>query len=375
VGTVLVMTRAPLIVDGRLRIFADRHGVTADGPLDAVPDERPYWSLRRNWVDLLTVVAMGTSVVSLWDDGELVALDARTGAISWRVDTVPTKEARYPGNRTGSSTVYPLDSLFTAAGDNGRGVVLHVNDNQLSAYDAAAGTPLWHKTLDGPVSNCYVPGFTTATGEYITQDYCQGRESVEFYSMSTGVLKRTWAPPSVESDLGLFPAGCLVGRSQCSAMMALPGGPPSFWAFTEDEPAPALGATNPTMKVAGDVAIEPVDPLVPRPTSMVGRDLLTGTQRWRWDSPGGEVEIVATEPDAVHVLTSNRDLITIDARSGRTRSTVSLLRPGDSPQWWVGTTYASDGFVVVERLVAAPTSMDDDDDYYFAKQPVVFART
>src|SRR5215475_5526448 len=70
-GAVLAMRGAPLIVDGRLRVFADRHEVFADGPIDVAPVSPPYWSFRRNRVDLAAVVASGTFVVSLWFDGEL----------------------------------------------------------------------------------------------------------------------------------------------------------------------------------------------------------------------------------------------------------------------------------------------------------------
>ncbi|WP_309246285.1 hypothetical protein [Verrucosispora sioxanthis] len=75
---------APLIVDGRLRVYAAPRQVYADQPVDSRSRRTPYWSFRRWPASLDAVVASGTTVVSRWSDGQLVAIDARTGRVAWR---------------------------------------------------------------------------------------------------------------------------------------------------------------------------------------------------------------------------------------------------------------------------------------------------
>ncbi|GAB2582802.1 hypothetical protein Aab01nite_60440 [Paractinoplanes abujensis] len=96
---------APLIVDESIRVYAGKRQVRADGPVDAKSVNTARWSLRRWPAQVSGVVAAGPTVISRWSDGELIAVDGRTGKEVWRVATgLPTPG--YEGHRTGASTVW-----------------------------------------------------------------------------------------------------------------------------------------------------------------------------------------------------------------------------------------------------------------------------
>src|SRR2546430_7671672 len=91
------LASAPLIVDGRLRIFAEARRVWADTPITARSESTPYWSYRRWPATVAGVVAVdgvvaGTAVVIVkYSDGMVVALDAHTGRPAWK-DTARASE-------------------------------------------------------------------------------------------------------------------------------------------------------------------------------------------------------------------------------------------------------------------------------------------
>lgn len=374
-GTMRALRSAPLIVDGRLRVFADRHELTADGPVDAAARANPpYWSIQRTDVDLHAVVAIGPSVVSLWSDGELIALDAHTGAISWRAPTARSAGG-YPGRRTGADVVYQYEQLLTARTAAGRLVVLRVVDGQAWGFDASTGALLWHIEFDGPRPNCRLFGFTTTSGAYVTVDYCNDRSRAELYDVANGALQRTWTPPGAESELGPFPTGCRLRRSECRAVAIRDrSGVFHTWAFDTPTPVEARGAPTERAMIGGSVGAEPADLLAGSPEVFVGRDLLSGRERWLWTAPPGGASLIAATNDAFHLITPGRDLITVDASTGLTRSAVSLVSAGEDPDWTTGAVYASDGFVVIERLLIGD-SIADDDSYYYSEQPVLLVAT
>ncbi len=116
-GVVGRLPVAPLIVDGRLRVYAAQRQVYADQPVDGEHRRTPYWSYRRWPATLDAVVASGTTVVSRWSDGKLVALDARTGQVAWRADG-PEPDREQAARRTGVTTVWqPRGLSVTRAGD------------------------------------------------------------------------------------------------------------------------------------------------------------------------------------------------------------------------------------------------------------------
>src|SRR5262245_43271866 len=117
---------APLIVEGRLRVYAEKWRVWSDGPVGGRYEATPYWAYRR-WpaqvVAVGTVMApRGPLVTSQWSDGRVVAIDARRGEIAWRTDG-PDPQARYDGRRTGAKTVYAPTSLATVRTGSGAAVI------------------------------------------------------------------------------------------------------------------------------------------------------------------------------------------------------------------------------------------------------------
>src|SRR4051794_36937468 len=108
------LLQAPLLVDGRLRLYADVHSVWADQPATKKSSLTPYWSLRRWPGQVSGVVVGGTTVVSQWSDGKLFATDARTGKLLWTARTTVGRGEHYTGRRTGAGTVYSPAHLSTA---------------------------------------------------------------------------------------------------------------------------------------------------------------------------------------------------------------------------------------------------------------------
>jgi hypothetical protein len=148
------------------------------------------------------------------------------------------------------------------------------------------------------------------------------------------------------------------------------------WAFDGDGLVEAAGVTSLTTRIVGTVAADASDPFgPPLATEIVGRELRTGRELWRWAAPAGGARLVAAQPDVFHVITPQRQLITIAASSGRTQSSFSLLTHGDEPPWSIGHVYASDGFVAVERLDEVADPIADNDAYYFSDQPVLLVAT
>jgi hypothetical protein len=183
---------APLIVDNRLRVYAGRRQVRADAPVDAKSVNTARWSLRRWPAQVSGVVASGTTVISRWSDGQLIAIDGRTGKEAWRVGT-ELPAPGYEGHRTGASTVWAPSGLLV-----GDGVVLVSGGGRLVAYEVASGARRWAAD-----ASC-VNGFTTAGGQL----FCDSGG----YSLSNGAA----LPPY---PIGPFiPLGCDVARSECTGL-------------------------------------------------------------------------------------------------------------------------------------------------------------
>src|SRR5262252_9531862 len=106
---------APLVVEDRLRIYAETWRVWADAPVGERYESTPYWAFRRWPAQVLGVVTaetpVGPMVITQWSDGKIIAIDARRGGIAWRT-TAPVRSGRvYDGRRTGAATVYDPESL------------------------------------------------------------------------------------------------------------------------------------------------------------------------------------------------------------------------------------------------------------------------
>jgi hypothetical protein len=318
---------APLIVDNRIRVFAAERQVRADAPVDGKTSYTPRWSLRRWPAQLNGVVAVGTTVVSRWSDGKLIAIDGRTGQIAWRASGPPA--GPYSGLRTGASTVWAPPGLFTA--DT---TVLVAGGGQVVAF--ASGVRRWQ------IAAC-TAGFTTAGGQYVCP--------TGVYDVGSGAAAQSW-------PAGPFTAlGCDVAHSHCEGIRDAAG---RGWLTTSGTPqrTPSLDAPGSTV-VAG------------MPLTVTGPTVAAAG--WRWTDPSGApVQVLGGDNGKVYLLTAVRRLVIVDAATGVARASFALAVGTETTNWTPGSWQTTDSHVAVERL-------DDPDPasvhHYFTVETVVIAAT
>jgi outer membrane protein assembly factor BamB len=374
---------APLLVDGSIRVYAAKRQVRADGPVDAVSIGIPRWSYRRWPAQLNGVVALGPTVVTRWSDGELVALNARTGVVAWRF--AGPGGGTYDGRRTGAATVYAPDGLRGAAPN-----VLASDGRRLVAVDAAAGALRWRADLP---ADCRANGFTTAGGRYvcggIAYDVRTGRPDPSWSTgpraplapgPTTSLAPGPSAPaapgpsaPVISGPTAPFaagsapvPLGCGPARSGCAGLRDVAG---RGWLASDPAARRAPALDPPGVTLAAGLAISPPG------RQLVARSPLTGAEVWRWSAGGDAAQVLAAEPGAVHLLTDARDLVTLNAADGSARSRFRLAYRLEGVDWVPGLVQAAHGHVVVERLRAPADPAAKDPLYYFRANAVVIART
>ncbi|MEU4383160.1 PQQ-binding-like beta-propeller repeat protein [Micromonospora echinofusca] len=377
VGVVGRLPVAPLVVDGRLRVYAAHRQVYADRPADGRYRTTPYWSYRRWPATLDGVVASGTTVVTRWSDGRLVALDARTGRVAWRADG-PAPAGERTVRRTGAATVWDPRGLLVARGSDGRQAVVAAGAERMSAVDLADGRELWqsHLTVTVPpgdadaFAGCRDALGATGSGQVMIVDSCAGPAVVEFRDAVTGAVGLRWRPPDAGDELVATPVGCGTGRTGCTGLRtAGPGDEPGRgWLLGAGAPVAAPALDRPDAELVGGTAVAVVDG-VP-----VGRSARTGAELWRRVGLP-PVRLLAVQPDRVHLLTETNDLVTLDPATGAQRSFFALNVGSDGIGWAPGAAYAADGFVAVERLRKPVDPTGDDRRYYLTSEPLILAAT
>jgi outer membrane protein assembly factor BamB len=103
-----------------------------------------------------------------------------------------------------------------------------------------------------------------------------------------------------------------------------------------------------------------------------GFDAASGDLLWRWPADGSRstgTQIIAVEPDAVHLFTKDNALVTLDLRTGRERSHYILTQ---KHIWDVGATYAVRGYVFIERIQPGAKPSAADSRYFYAAPSVQF---
>ncbi|MFC4019812.1 PQQ-binding-like beta-propeller repeat protein [Micromonospora sp. GCM10011542] len=358
---------APLIVDARLRVYAAHRQVYADRPVDRKYRTTPYWSYRRWPAQLSGVVASGTTVVSRWSDGRVVALDARDGRVLWRADGPVPAGTGPTARRTGAATVWDPRGFYLANGAGGRTVLVVTGDVQARGWELTDGRELWRAELPGA---CRTDVGTTASGQLIGVDACAGPAAVEFRDAATGAVRGRWRPPGSPDDLVVTPIGCRTGRSDCPALRTAGPGDAGGrgWLLDAAAPvaAPALDPAGATL--AGEQAIAVVDGVV------IARSARSGAELWRVDDLG-PVRVIAVQPGRVHLLTEANALVTLDPVTGAQRSRFSLNVGSDGTGWAPGAVSAVDGYVAVERLREPVDPDGDDQRYFFTSEAVILAAT
>jgi len=365
VGVVGRLPVAPLIVDGRLRVYAADRQVYADQPADRGHRVTPYWSYRRWPARLSGVVADGTTVVSRWSDGKLVALDARTGRVAWRADGPEPGMAPEP-RRTHAAMVWDPSGLSVARTPAGRTVLVVAGVGELGGYDLVDGRRLWR---DDRERGCLGAAGTTAAGEVLGLAACDGPEEVEFRDAVTGAVRTRWRPKDAPDRFVLTPVGCREGRSGCQGLrISADEGSGRGWLVGSGAPVAAPGLDGVDTALDGERAVGTSAGVV------TGRSARTGAELWH-RADLGPVRIIAAEPGRVHLLTEGRTLVTLDPATGAERSRFALTVGHDGIDWQPGRAYATDGYVAVERARDRAVPEDDDQAYFLTAEPVLLAAT
>jgi outer membrane protein assembly factor BamB len=327
---------APLIVEGRIRVFAAKRQVRADAPVDAKTSYTPRWSYRRWPSQLSGMVAVGPTVITRWSDGRLVALDGRTGRIVWRADG--PMAGGYVGHRTGAETVWAPPGLHTS------GTTVLVTDGERAAgYDATTGTRRWEAAAG--TGRCF-----TAAGSFAC--------GASAFDATTGAVVSSWpAGPWT-------PLGCGVASSGCAGLRDAAG---HGWLASGGRlrRAPAL---DPLSTVpSGSVVLNVSGGLV------VAERPGDGGELWRW--AGGPVQVLGSSASAVYLLTSGRELVTLDLESGAVRSAFALAVGSEATTWTPGRWQVADGYVAVERLTGDGSPDPEAPNHYFTVETVILAAT
>ncbi|WP_327023805.1 outer membrane protein assembly factor BamB family protein [Micromonospora sp. NBC_01739] len=354
---------APLIVDGRLRVYAAERQVYADQPADGRHRSTPYWSYRRWPATLDAVVASGTTVVSRWSDGDLVALDARTGGVAWRAQG-PEPEGKRSTRRTGSEVVWQPPGLSVIRTAEGREAVVSSGAGEVRAVDLADGGQLWRAEVG---RGCREPIGGSTSGQLLSLDRCAGPTVVEFRDAGTGVVAARWRPPEAGEELtanliGCLPTGCAGLRT------AGPGdGAARGWLLGSGEPVAAAALDGTEVELLDRMAVTLAEGVV------VGRAVRDGTELWR--TPVGPGRLIAVQPGRVHLVTEENELVTLEPATGRQLSRFVLNVGADGTGWVPGRAYAVDGYLAVERLRSPVDPEADDHGYYFTSEPLILAAT
>ncbi|MEV0001280.1 PQQ-binding-like beta-propeller repeat protein [Micromonospora sp. NPDC050980] len=358
---------APLVVDGRLRVYAGTRQVYADQPVTDRHRVTPFWSYRRWPAKLVGVLAEGTTVVSRWSDGKLVALDARTGRVAWRADGPAPGPVPKP-RRTFATVVWAPAGLHAARTADGLDVLLAAGPGAVGGYALADGRRLWHADVD---PGCRVDVGSTASGELVGMDRCAGPAAVELRDAATGAVRTRWRPPDAPDDLVVTPVGCRDGHSGCRGLRTAgsDGRGGRGWLVTDPgEPTAAPGLDGPESALDGERVVDTSGGMV------TGRSPRTGEELWR-RADIHPARVLAVEPGRVHLLTDRRELVTLDPLTGATRSEFVLDVGRDGIGWLPGLAHAVDGYVAVERLRERARPEDDDQGWFLMAEPVLLAAT
>jgi hypothetical protein len=367
-GTLLA---SPLLVDLRLRVYAAKRDVYADTPVNVKSSLSHFWSYRRWPAQVTGVVAVGATVVSLWSDGAVVALNATKGTVEWRSDVPQPPGIGFTGRRTGAATVYQPRNLLTAGA-----TVIVVGTQGTAAFDAPTGRQLWRlpptrcQSVAAPPSGDAsaspsggaggsaeaAGGFSTFTTptSFVAVDTC-GTPATTAVDARTGG-PRDWP----QADLS--PLGCATGRSMCTGAVAGDG---RGWTVAQDgTPTPARGLAAPDTWLVDGVAVRQLPD-----GSVEGRRASDDSPLWTTDAG----TVVAVETGAVHLVSAgHRELVTLKPSDGSELSRYPFVVK-DSGPFDLGTVYAADRFLFIERARPGAKTDQSDGAYFYPSPNVVVA--
>ena len=326
------LSLAPLVVDGRMRVYAAKRQVRADGPVDGRVIYTPHWSFRRWPQQLDGVVASGPTVVSRWSDGQLVAINGRTGEIVWRTAGPPA--GGYTGHLTGATTVWAPPGLHVADG-----AVVVASGRELAAYDVGTGVRRWETVVPAGCTD----GFTTAGGQYVCP--------TGGYDLATGQPVASWpAGPHT-------PLGCDVAASRCTGLR---DGSAQGWRVDGQAPSRLAELDRPGSTLAGGEVFYPAN------GSLQAVDPQTGT---RHTYPAGQV--LGVSNGHLVILLPDLRLHEVELSTGRVVAQFRLTVTGERLNWTPSLYQLVDGHVAIERRAAGGPADPDAYGYYFSVNPVL----
>jgi outer membrane protein assembly factor BamB len=341
---------APLVVEGRLRVYAEKWRVWADAPVGVRYESTPYWAFRRWPAQVVGVVTGQTStgplVITQWSDGSLVALDARRGAIAWR-GTGPIGERKYDGRRTGASIVYEPRSLLTARAAD-RIVLLVTGPRAAVAFDLATGQSLWRRELP---AGCEPTGWTGA-GLLVLSD-CK-TPSIHLINAVNGSELASFTSP--DPAVPPSPSLCELGRTECRLVSV----EYKTWLLGADGSVDSV----PSLEVGAQLAGERV--IYQTGTGVAARRLVDVTPLWTWN---GRAKLVGADAAGVYLLTNDRTVLELSPATGHLVA-IGCASSESNEDWQLGHVYPTGGtYLALERVTnASPRS--DDQQYFYGPRPV-----
>ena len=333
-GVVGRLNMAPLVVDRQVRVYATKHQVRSDSPADARAVYTPRWSFRRWPQQLSAVVAKDTTVVTRWSDGELVAIDSRTGEVTWRADG-PAGPG-YAAHRTGAEAVWSPPGLRVAGG-----TVVVTQGQDLAGYAVSTGQSTWRTTVPAGCTE----GFTTAGGAYVC--------ATGAYDATSGVPLAGWPGGPYQ------PVGC--GNSGCEALR---DGAGRGWRVTSAEPLRVAALDDPGATLAAGIVV------TASAEAVTGRAVDGATL---WTTPE-TARVLGGYSDTVLLSTPDNTLMGLDARTGSLRFLFPLTYPHDktdNTDWKPGLFNVTDGYLAIERLNSDAPDDPESPSYYLTLDTVL----
>jgi outer membrane protein assembly factor BamB len=340
---------APLVVEGRLRVYAEKWRVWSDAPVGERYESTPYWAFRRWPAQVVGVVSMTTAVgpyvITQWSDGELVALDARRGEVAWRAQA-PVAATTYNGRRTGATTVYEPRFLLTVRAGPVP-VVIATGADELHAFDASTGEQLWQGRLP---AGCEPSGWT-GSGLLVVPD-CTGM-TLEFRSAADGSERGAWTAKGASPPA---PGECALGRSECRLITQ----GTQTWLLGSNARLDALPPLEPGAALVGDTVF------FQTPTGVAARKMTDGTPLWTWK---GTSKLIAADAAGVYLLTEDRTVLGLSPTTGHL-TVLGCASSMPNEAWKIGHIHTTNGsYIALERITdASPAAKDSL--YFYGPRPV-----
>ncbi len=348
---------APLVVEGRLRVYAEKWRVWSDAPVGVRYETTPYWSFRRWPAQVVGVVlaqtATATVVVSQWSDGEIVAIDARRGVIAWR-DTAPVAGSRaYDGRRTGASVVYAPRSLTTVRTADRNAVIVSA-PGQVLAFDATTGERLWTHEL---TPECE-PQVWTGAGTVVVP-FCgetEGSPTLSILSADTGSVLGGWTSP----DAKRAPEPGLCERNHTECRVVTVG--VQTWLLGADGSLSRVPDLERGAQLAGERVIYQTG------VGVAARRLTDPEPLWSWQGRG---ELISADSAGVYLLTSDRTVLQLSPATGHLAA-VGCASAASDEGWQLGHIYptGTGTYLALERVNRNASAAADDQAYYFGPRPI-----